>query len=501
MKLLDSIRLKKIKPGFFLISILFLCSVSLITDLNAQQKAGILEIPLNNSSRISIEGPHRFIKIAGITGLHVSSLKTKAYFETSAFQEDKGTVSFWMSPLENIDKAPVAGGSSLIYPFLSNVYPPDLVDSSNFSFYYQGRHYPRVIARFTGGNYWGQMDYGIAPVVYAEALPLQKGQWYYFVVTWDKPAETIIMYINGELAGHNFSSKAFIQGKTKIYIGNPLMVINRLKIQPELLRREEVKKEYMSLRPRTNQPSDNAIDIIVNPQDKPILDFHLDNTWEKAYECSFTKKSELDAWTFQTGDKYRDKFKLEITGTGLLWETPDIIHTESRGYLWCPVSIEGDQCIEFEFQLLSSKGLALLIMCASGMQGEDIIEDHGLRKTGSMSDMNSNYRNYHWEYMRRVEAMRTDVETQYVNKNPWGKTLYVGCMPSIEQNRWIKLRFIKIDNKLYGSFDGRTVFNIEDNPYDNNGPVLNSGRVVLRQMYNTSMKYRNFVIYQRKPNL
>ncbi len=489
----------KTRFSHFTAFIFCLCFLTPFNNLLAQIKTDLIEIPLIRDSEIIIEGSHRYMKIAGITGLHVTSLKTKAFIETTAFKSDKGTVSFWMSPLENIDKAPDVG-SSMIYPFLSDVFPPSIVDSSSFSIYYQGTHYPRVIARFTDGSFWGQMDFGIAPFVYAEALPLQKGQWYNIAVTWDKTAETLKMYINGELAGHNFSAKAFKQVKNKIYIGNPLMVISHFKIQSDLLTMVEIKKEYRSIRPASNKPSDNTLRAIMIPQDKPALDFQLDKSWHKVYECNFTNKSDLDAWIFQTGDIYKDKFKLEITGTGLVWETPNIIHKESRGYLWCPVTVEGDQCIEFEFQLLSPKGLALLIMCASGLQGEDIIENHGLRKTGSMSDMNSNYRNYHWEFVRRVEAMRTDVETQYVNKNPWGKTLYVGCIPRIEQNRWIKIRFTKIDNKLVGSLDGKTVFNVEENPYDNNGPGFNSGRVVLRQMYNTSMSYRNFVIYQKKIN-
>jgi Domain of unknown function (DUF1961)/Concanavalin A-like lectin/glucanases superfamily len=482
--------------NFFYLGLICLGFIILSDSICAQNKPVILDIPLNDASQIKIVGPHRFVNIAGITGLNVSSLKTKAFIETAALLADRGTISIWMSPLENLDKSPSVDLNTL-YPLLSNHYPLAQVDSCSFSLYYQGSGYPRVIARFTDGSYWGHMDYGIAPVVYAEALPLQKGQWYHFVVTWDKPAGTLIMYINGELVGHNFLAKNFKAGNNRVYIGNPLMIISRLKVQTDILSNEEVKKEYLSMRPVSNQPSDNVIRNIVIPQDKPALNLHLDDSWEKVYECSFTKKSDLDGWIFQTGDKFRDKFKLNITEDGLYWETPDIIDAESRGYLWCPARVEGDQWIEFEFQLVSPKGLALLMMFASGIQGEDIIEDHGLRKTGSMGDMLANYRNYHWEYVRRVEAMRTDVETQYVSKNPWGKSLYVGCVPRHEQNRWIKIRFIKIDNKLYGSCDGKTVFEVTDNAYDNNGPVLNSGRVVLRQMYNTAMRYRNFVIYQR----
>ncbi len=150
---------------------------------------------------------------------------------------------------------------------------------------------------------------------------------------------------------------------------------------------EEVKKEYLSMRPVSNQPSDNVIRNIVIPQNKPAFNFNLDDSWEKVYDCSFTKKSDLDGWIFQTGDKFRDKFKLDITENGLYWETPAIIDAESRGSLWCPVKVEGDQWIEFEFQLVSPKGLALLMICASGIQGEDIIDDHGLSKTGSMGEM------------------------------------------------------------------------------------------------------------------
>ena len=114
-----------------------------------------------------------------------------------------------------------------------------------------------------------------------------------------------------------------------------------------------------------------------------------------------------------------------------------------------------------------------------------------------MSDMLSNYRNYHWEYMRRVEAMRTDVETQYLHKNPWGKGLYVGCLPRFEQNRWYKMQMIKKGKHLYGAIDGKLVFDVEEDPYDNNGPLLDRGRVVLRQMYHTAMRYRNFVTYTK----
>jgi hypothetical protein len=57
---------------------------------------------------------------------------------------------------------------------------------------------------------------------------------------------------------------------------------------------------------------------------------------------------------------------------------------------------------------------------------------------------------------------------------------------------------MKTGNTISGYLDGKKIFEVEDTGFDNNGPVLNAGRVVLRQMYATSMLYRNFAIYQKK---
>jgi hypothetical protein len=419
-----------------------------------------------------------------------------AFVRTSALDADKGSLSLWMSPLEDIN---LAHGTGLHdqFPVISDRFPSSDVDSCKFAIYYDGSGYPRMVARFTNGNFWGKMDYGVAPVVYAESLPLRKGQWYHISVTWDKKAGILKMYVNGRMVGHNLLAADFMKAGGKLYLGNPLMALKDLRIYDSVQDTEETNREYLADRPVTNNLSDSIIASIVSPVDLPGKYLSPDPSWVKTYECPFTNESDLKGWIFQTGDKYRDKFRLEISENSLLWQTPEEIDTESRGYLWCPVKAEGDQWIEFEYQILSPKGLALVIMCASGSQGEDIVEDHGLLNTGSMGDMLANYRNYHWEFFRKVEAMRIDVETQYLNKNPWGRNLYVGCIPLPGQNRWIKLRFIKSGSELFGSVDGRTVFDVKDDANENDGPVLNSGRIVLRQMYKTSIRYRNFVIYSR----
>ena len=156
-------------------------------------------------------------------------------------------------------------------------------------------------------------------------------------------------------------------------------------------------------------------------------------------------------------------------------------------------------CDVYANDAFGERGLALVVMCASGMQRESFIDDHGVQSTGSMGTILRDVRNYHWEYVRRVEAMRTNVETQYLAKNPFGHKLHLSTIPRFERNRWYRLRLIKAGNRLHGSIDGQTVFDYTDTAFGNNGPVYNFGRIALRQMYHTALRYRNLELWTRPP--
>src|ERR1700730_12779680 len=77
IKILFKLQYLKTRHTFFFLFACCFWFLTLFSNLKAQNKPRILKIPLNSDSQISIEGSYRFVKIAGITGLHVSSLKTK----------------------------------------------------------------------------------------------------------------------------------------------------------------------------------------------------------------------------------------------------------------------------------------------------------------------------------------------------------------------------------------------------------------------------------------
>ena len=479
-------------------------SISSSTEVAGQGTERTLVVSLQDETSVAIKGPHRFLQIAGRTGLQVTSLHTKAVLKTDLHREPQGTLTFWFSPLEDLTFAPSNQSNSKVtfdFPYLSDVFPGRALGQARFGIWFTV-DYPAILAKFAGGGVWEKLDSGLAPFVYAEKAVLREGYWYQIALTWDRSAKRLAIYLNGMMVGHNLRAENFETAAEQLYLGNPMMAMADLHIENRALGQTAIDAGYQATRPRANQLPDAELRSMLQPAFLAPLDLRRDDSWKTAFECPFSRTKDLDDWIRQgPGAKFLADFRMATTREGLLLKTPDKIDSETRMYLWSQRRFEGDQWIEVDFRLESPAGLALLVACASGMQREDFVADHGVPNTGAMTTILRDVRCYHWEFVRRVEAMRTDVETQYVAKNPFGRRLHSACIPRLEQNRWYRLRFIKAGRRLHGSLDGQTVFDLSDNPFDNNGPVYNFGRIGLRQMYHTALRYRDLVVYQRGPRI
>ena len=469
----------------------------------AQSKANAFYVPLCDDTRINIEGPHRFIDVNGRCGYHPLSIRTKATIEPEIHKGKTGTLSFWFSPLEDMRfyMNPKIGDPPTIalrdFSLVSDVPMHNKSAAISYGIYWTAG-YPQLMGKFKSGAVWDVLDYGLAPFVYGEAVPMRKGYWYHVALTWNKKENNLKLYVNGILAGYNHQAENFDPVPDKLYVGNTMMVMKDLKFTSDRTQEDQLRNIYAANKPQGKEKADQDIKTNFLVQPKPDFTMKRDNSWEKVYSCSFTNPEDLDSWIFQAGEKYRDQFELSTSDEGLLIKTPDIIAQETRMYLWSPRTFEGDQWIEFDFQVLSDEGLALLVACASGYQREDFIKEYGVTKTGNMGFILNDIRNYHWEFMRRVELMRHDISSNYVAKNPWYWRMHFSTFPRLENGKWYRLRFIKMGHRLIGSIDGKKVFDIKDDPAVNNGPVLNYGRIGIRQMYQTSMRYKNLVVYEKK---
>lgn len=463
-------------------------------------------LPLHDATGLTLAGPHRFVTIAGLTGFQPTSLHTKATCTPDAHRGPAGSLAFWFSPLENAgfhamnERTQAIVPNATVFPLVSDTFPARHRDQMTFGVYWTGG-YPQFVGKCAGGGIWDQLDFGIASFVYAERLSLRAGAWYHVVLTWDRPRHRLRLYVNGRLTGHSdIAEKIAVPGEV-LHLGNPMMVLRDLRIEPTVLDEAEIKARYAAQRPVGNGPADEDIRLAVDPVERPPLDLVRDGAWSEAYATDFTRQTDADRWVFQTGDVQRGGFTVNATPEGLLVRTPDNIAKESRMYLWSPRNFEGDQWIEYDFRPESKDGLSLLTVCCRGPQREDFLLDREMEKTGAMNIITSKTLNYHWEYVRRVEIMRRDVETQYFAKNPWGWKMHYGVIPRLEEDRWHRLRFVKAGPRLHGSIDGRTVFDLTDDGSGNNGPALNFGRIGLRQMYKTTMRYRDLRVWTRHPGM
>ncbi|MCF6270840.1 MAG: DUF1961 family protein [Melioribacteraceae bacterium] len=464
---------------------------------------------LTDTTNFTIDGPHRFPTISGLKGFRPTSMQTKAFIETEAHHSNKGTISLWFSPLEDLANWKTKDWvfnrveNAFVYPFFSNFFPARNGEKKGFGLFWETGYKPLLFnynTEPTNENIASKVSYGntTSPLsLWAEDMTILKGMWYHVVITWDKKKKEINMYVNGFHVAHIEKTEFFTDWGDRLYIGNPMFVMRNLQIEGGVISKEEAGKIYSESRPVTNDPADEILRDKFTVVDRPSLDIKLDDTWQKSYECSFLEKDDLDGWVFQTGDKYKDLHVVKITDEGLLIDTPDFSDHETRMYLWSPVTFEGDQWIEFEFMPEEDDGLMLLLVASSGPQRNDFIDDNQISKSGKMGFLIGQNRNYHWELMRKYPDLRKNVETQFFAKNPWGKMMHYGAADRIEVGKWHKLRFVLIGNRLHGSIDGKTVFDVEDKFDINNGPVLDFGRIGFRHMYNTTVRYRNFIVYER----
>lgn len=462
-----------------------------------------LHLPLTDTTGLLSTGQHRFLTIAGRTGLNVRSIESPATFRSVIPRAPQGTLSLWVNSLEDLgvhpEMAHIQGKDpyAFFYPLISDAAPARDVESGYFGVFWNAGWYPKLMAKFCYGRLFPPMDFVMLPWIYADALPLRRGSWYHIVLTWDRTAKRLRLYVNGLLASHNDLFAHTHDSRELLRLGNPCMVLSDLRLEERVWSPEEVSRQFSSGEtPNRPEVVQEVRDCFV-PRARPALNLSRGSDWTEALACSFTDESDLQGWIRQ-GPQYEPLPALRITSEGLLVQTPNELAKDTRTFLWSPVNFEGDQWIEFDFRPESPRGLALLVACANGMQREDFVVDHGLPKTGAMGTIiTDRVRNYHWEYFRRVEAMRTDLETQVLVKNPWQHPMAFAVREPLGVGTWHRLRFVKTGSRIHGSIDGQTLFDVNDEPWNGSGPVFDFGRVALRQMYHTTLRYRNFSVHTR----
>ena len=456
--------------------------------------------------RATSTGPHRFVFVGGKAGYQPLGLNSCLRLPTAQHMENTGTVIMSVSPLESLGVVPelqyVASKEPHYhtYGLLSDIPQTNHIEDAIFAWYWQSNWHPQMVAKYKSGKAGGSAaDFAVTPYVPVEHLPLIESKWYQLAFTWDKAASRFRIYVNGILSGTTQYPFKCEQANPSLYLGNSAMAFSDVEFYREELGGDEIAARYQGADMPKSAAVDEELRSLFTVRPRAAVDWTPGDGWVSKYQRSLTKAGDFDGWRQQgcTSDRYRLKAK-EITPQGLLIETPEEIAIETRVYFWSPDSFEGDLAVEYMFRPEKETGLALLVLQATGMHREDFITDHPPRTSGSMNTIiTDNVRNYHWEYFRRAVDVRSDLGTQVLVKNPWLRPLAMSTLPPVRVGEWHKLLFVQEGPRIRCGMDGKWVLDVVDEAFGHSGPVLNAGRIGLRLMYGSRMRFKDMRIWNK----
>ncbi|HSI85847.1 MAG TPA: LamG-like jellyroll fold domain-containing protein, partial [Candidatus Methylacidiphilales bacterium] len=327
----------------------------------------LLALPLTGDlsahPSVTLHGPHRFVMIDGRKGYHPCSLKTELHVATDVHLGNVGSMALSVSPLETLGTAVGMWGfestdpNAREYGLVADAFPTNDTAASIFGWYWRSVWHPQMIAKFkAGAAAGGHADFGVTPYVPVEHLPLREGHWYEFVLTWNKAESRLRIYVNGVLCGTTSYPFRAETPRPGLYLGNTAMAFADFRLYDVEFSEKDVstkvaatidpvvQDELLSLHAIRPRP---AVDL---SQDAPCVK-DTDLSWKLAYDNSLCEEGSFAGWIRQgcmePGFELREFLH---TPEGLLLETPEGIHVESRVYFWSPQVFEGDLAVQFDFR-------------------------------------------------------------------------------------------------------------------------------------------------------
>jgi len=232
---------------------------------------------------VSQQGPHRFLRISGITGYQPTSLRTIFHISTDLHLKNEGSIALWISPLETLAVAvPMQGFTSRDpnaqdYGLMADTFPINDPSANIFGWYWRSFWHPQMIAKFKKGAAAGACaDYAVTPYVPVEHLPLKEKQWYELVFSWNKEKSRLLIYVNGILCGTtSYPFRADVP-RPDLFLGNTAMAFSNLRIYDSELNREDVALEWRNARFPSKAEAEKEIATLHSIQPRAKADWKPD---------------------------------------------------------------------------------------------------------------------------------------------------------------------------------------------------------------------------------
>lgn len=454
-----------------------------------------------------VEGAYRILEQDGRRAVHCTSIHSLVTLAGHTLAGLQGSLSLWVLPLEDVNTYRVRdvmftaeNKNPWLFPLLADT--PDMgnMEQAAFALNYDSGWHPSLECKFyRGDNFQDILDPPHKAHAVSSHFHFHRQRWYQMTVTWDFDAERIGVYANGvRVATHDVYHDGFhrdLPGET-LYAGKCIYAFGQLDCYEQALTDEQVGLIYQQQAGTGDPELVKELVATHMGREHPLFSWQPDADWLLVYKRSLTEPDILDEFYIQGVTE-----EVAIEREGLRIRTPAIPYSrhsrDQQMYLWTERTFEGDIVVDVEFQSLQDFGLALLLFHGSGMSREDFMEDYPRRTSGLMKTVHSeDVRNYHVEFFRKMNVLRNDVASIAMIKNPYQWPLAYGThVEQLAANTWHRLQVRMVDGHVTLVMNGQVWAEGDDRSNANNGPRLNFGRIALRCMVNTHMRFRNLKVY------
>ncbi len=483
-------------------------------------------------------GDFRRVELNGRAGLLAESVHSRLRFDRHTLNEARGALTFWVASRDALRSWAAVPWSNAIeanpheYVFLAEETDAGAIKAPGargwkpagplrnskeaaFSLVWNAGWYPQFFAKWCRGLIYGGDPAEGESNVFSSQRPTSLAfvaaghwhvvpqQWYQIGLSWDAESFDYRLYLNGVLVSvsNRFDGAPPESCKPTLVAGNTNFALSDLAFYDEALSADAMADLYRAEVISPNPEIDAELRKTYAGEPVERFDFKPDSSWKTQLKLSLCEPDAMEHFQVQGFD--HDSIQAEADGlriaTHLEFQKSSEGLQRSQGYLWTKQFFEGDQVIEFDFMPLRENGLSLLCLQAAGMQGEDFMCDYPLRLDGSMSLVfGENVRLYHWEYFREMDDTRNDVASSALIKQPWQHPLAYQCLTDrLACGQWHRLQYVQEGNRLRGSIDGQLLFDVLDEPFGGHGPVFRGGRLGIRLMWKTDIRFRNLHILSK----
>jgi hypothetical protein len=466
----------------------------------------------------------------GRKGWRTESLETRIAIPAPQLNEPRGSLTWWFLPREDF-------ATSVNSPWMAkrekyhHLYTllGDRVDDEarndprlhHFALIYSRDWYQQLQAKWhCGGVYDGVEELGGSSMfqtgkekayVGLGHLNLHRGHWIQVGLSWDEPANDYRMYLNGVLVQTATTTLDHPMLREKnsdtLYAGHPLFACGELAFYDRPLDAGEFAASYDA--PKENAAIDASIARTHTGKSLSTFDWKLSMDWSERLNLPLNRDEDFARFYVQgmteapsvtpegirvrTSAIHKSQLKQpENWSSEEVWDPTQV-------YLWLEDYFTGDFAVEYEFKSLQKHGLSLLMTRAAGLHGEDFLKSHPRRVSGAMRAVCwENIRNYHWEYYRQMEDCRNDTASHVLVKNPYLHPIgYQDAPESLAIGEWHRLQFVHEGNRLRGAIDGVQMLDVVDDPFSGFGPVMRSGTLAIRCMWDSDILFRNLKVWTK----